>query len=893
LYKGKRPVLWGWSRRLGAFGATLAVMLGGGVVAAPVAVAAGTPTRYIVRLTAGGQKGRAGTVARGAGVAVRRQFTSALPGFTADLTPAKVAELRRDPAVAAVEPVRQVRLSDTQSGAPWGLDRVDQRALPLNDTYTWSGGGAGVTAYVVDTGVMPNHSEFGGRASAPISTVDDAFGVIDCHGHGTHVAGTLAGTTYGVAKSATVVGVRVLDCRGEGTDEGVIAGLDWVIGHHTSGPAVVNLSLGGDPSPALDQAVNATIADGIVVVAAAGNAGSDACQHSPARAPAAVTVGATTDDDRLAGFSNRGPCVDMLAPGDGVLSAATWSPTSSTTMSGTSMATPHVAGAAALLLGREPQLTPSVVAARLTSMATPDRITGVPGDTANLLLSTLTTPLALATVATRRLPDALVNRGYSGTLRATGGVGPYTWSIAGGTLPAGLTLSAAGVISGTPAATAAATSVTVRVRDAASGTATSAVTVAVRAPGLPALNESIPVARGPGGGQLSSDAGSPSLSADGRYAAFVATAGDLVSGDTNSAADVFVTDLTTATTTLVSRTSGGLVGEGDSWEPDISADGRWIAFTSDARLTAEDANDSSDVYLADRTTGAVRLISRPAGGTAAGGSRSPSVNGTGTSVAYVSAEPALWGGTGYAITSQVLVATVATGAHTLVSVTRGGDAGDDQSRTPAISDDGRYVGFTSMAADLSANGQSSYTAHAYRRDLSARTTIMASAWADGDPDVWGELLDLSADGRYALFTSMDDLTDAGTYYPQAYWRDLSTGTTTVASRDPGAGPTSDQIISGRLSRDGSRAVVGVHRSDPFDSANDRSALLWVTPATGVSSRLGDWYVPPAEDYVTTRLAWDGAALSLDGTYAVVVTTDASAVPGYFTGALVPRATRLR
>jgi len=891
--KGKRAVRCGRSGRLGAFGAALAVLLAGGAVAAPAVVAAVKPGRYIVRLTAGGQRARVGAVARGAGVAVRRQFTSALPGFTADLTPAKAAELRRDPAVAAVEPVRRVRVSDTQSGAPWGLDRVDQRALPLTGTYTWTGGGAGVTAYVVDTGVMPTHSDFGGRASAPVSTVDDSFGVTDCNGHGTHVAGTLAGTTYGVAKNATVVGVRVLDCQGSGTDETVIAGLDWVIEHHTSGPAVVNLSLGGDPSPALDQAIDATIADGIVVVAAAGNDSGDACLLSPARVPSAVTVGATTEDDALASFSNRGPCVDLLAPGDEVLSAATWSPTASTTKSGTSMATPHVAGAAALILGREPQLTPAAVAARLTSLATPDRITGVPGDTANLLLTTLTTPLALATAATRRLPDALAGRGYRATLRATGGVGPYTWSVAGGTLPAGLTLSAAGVLSGTPAAPAAATTVTVRVRDAASGTATSAVTVAVRTPGLPALNESVPIARGAGGGQLSSDAGSPSLSADGRYAAFVTAAGDLVPGDTNNAADVFVTDLATATTTLVSHTADGLAAAGASWEPDISADGRWIAFTSDARLTAEDTNDSSDVYLADRTTGAVRLISRPVGGTAAGNSRSPSVDDTGTSVAYVGEDPALWGGTGDAVTGQVVVATVATGAHTLVSVTRAGDPGDVGSSTPVLSGDGRYVGFTSLAADLTANGQDSYTAHAYRRDLSTRTTIMVSARADGYQDTWGELLDLSADGRYALFTSMDDLADADTYYTQAYWRDLGTGTTTVASRDPGGAATSDQVVSGALSRDGSRAVVGVSRSDPFDPDGERSSLLWVTPATGVSSRLGGWYVTPAVDYETSRLVWDGAALSRDGTYAVVATTDPAAVPGYVSGALVPWATRLR
>jgi subtilisin family serine protease len=870
MHQGKRTVRWGLS--------VLVVVLGGGVLVAPATAAAATPTRYIVRLAGGGYKAKAGLTSK-----VRRQFSSALPGFTADLTTAEAADLRRTPGVVAVEPVRQVRITDTQTGAPWGLDRVDQRALPLNGSYTWTGGGAGVTAYVVDTGVMPTHSDFGARASAPVSTVDDSLGVTDCHGHGTHVAGTLAGSTYGVAKTATIVGVRVLDCQGNGTDEEVIAGLDWVIAHHTSGPAVVNMSLGGDPSPALEQAVNATIADGIVVVAAAGNDSGNACGHSPARVPAAVTVGATSDDDSLAWFSNSGPCVDLLAPGEGVQSAATWSSTASTTMSGTSMATPHVAGAAALVLGREPQLTPAVVAARLSSSATPDQITGVSGNTANMLLSTLTTPLALATPATRRLPDALTGRPYSATLRATGGVGPYTWSVTGGALPAGLTLSAAGTVSGSPTSITTATPLTVRLRDAAGTTRSATVTVAVRAPGLPALNESIPVARGEGGGPLPTDAGSPSLSADGRYVAFV------TAGATN-AADVFVTDLTTATTTLVSRTTGGTAGDGDSWEPDISADGRWIAFTSDARLTAGDTNDSSDVYLTDRTTGTVKLISRPAGGPAAGGSHSPSVSGSGTAVAYVASEPVLWGGTGYAITEQVIVATT---TNTLVSVTASGAAGEVGSDSPVISDDGRYVAFTSLAGGLTANGQNSYTSHAYRRDLVTRTTVMVSAWANGEADAWGEVLDLSADGRYALFTSMDDLTGSGTFYTQAYRRDLTTGATVVASRDPGATGTSNQIISGVLSRDGSRAIVGVHRSDAFDPANERSSLLSVTLPAGTSVRVADWYPAVSDDFLTTRHAWDGAALSLDGTYAALATTDASAIPGYPPGTLTPRATRLR
>ncbi len=326
------------------------------------------PGEYIVVLNDGADLNEGARRAAAGGGEIVAQWARAVRGYAVRGGPGLILSLRSDPDVRYVEQVQEYSISTTQTGATWGLDRIDQRTLPLNGSYTYNYTGAGVTAYIIDTGIRISHNEFGGRARWG-ATFAGGPATDDCNGHGTHVAGTVGGSTYGVAKGVALVAVKVLGCGGSGTTTGVVSGIDWVRGN-VSGPSVANMSLGGGASSTIDAAINNAITAGITFAVAAGNENANACSYSPARVTAAITVGATTSTDARASYSNIGTCLDIFAPGSGITSAWKSSNTATNTISGTSMATPHVTGAAALELQRSPGSTPAQVRNALVNNAT-------------------------------------------------------------------------------------------------------------------------------------------------------------------------------------------------------------------------------------------------------------------------------------------------------------------------------------------------------------------------------------------------------------------------------------------------------------------------------------------------------------------------------------------
>lgn len=348
---------------------------------------AGVEQRYLVTFSAGTDPRTGASTLRGAGARVVQTLGRVFSGAVADMPPQAAAALAQNPRIAVVEPDRQVHLTAGQVWPPWGLDRSDQRALPLDHSFTSGATGAGTTVYVVDTGILSGHRDLTGRVRSGYTAVRDGNGTEDCHGHGTHVAGTVGGEQHGIAKEADLVPVRVLDCNGEGPISGVVKALDWMVADHAAGtPAVANLSLGGSPSSALDSAVRAAVDDGITMVVAAGNDAVDACDSSPARVPAVLTVGATDTTDTRASFSNHGPCLDLFGPGEDIVSAWHTSETATMTLSGTSMAAPHVAGAAAALLQADPSASPGQVTDRLLGSTTPGVVASPGAGSPNRLL---------------------------------------------------------------------------------------------------------------------------------------------------------------------------------------------------------------------------------------------------------------------------------------------------------------------------------------------------------------------------------------------------------------------------------------------------------------------------------------------------------------------------
>ena len=438
--------------------------------------------RYIVVFREGADVNHESSqIATKLGGKVRYTYHSALRGMAIELPDAAAAALAREPSVTTVEQDQVMSIVTTQSGATWGIDRIDQHPLPLDGSYTYNADGSGVTAYIIDTGILFSHSEFGGRAVTGVDEVTPGGDAADCNGHGTHVSGTVGGTTYGVAKNVSLVAVRVLDCGGSGSNSGVIAGVDWVTANHRS-PAVANMSLGGGLSSALDQAVANSIASGVTYGIAAGNGNflgiaQNACNTSPADVPSAITVSATDNTDTKASWANYGTCVDIFGPGVNITSSWYTGTTATNTISGTSMATPHVVGSAALYLQANPAATPAQVSSALTSNATANVVKSGGSGSPNLLLYTAFINAAPPTAP----PVARFTSSCSGltcTFDASSSTAlstaTYSWDFGDATSGAGKTTSHGYAAAGSYA-------VTLTVADA-NGTSTSTGTVTVTVP---------------------------------------------------------------------------------------------------------------------------------------------------------------------------------------------------------------------------------------------------------------------------------------------------------------------------------------------------------------------------------------------------------------------------